>query len=121
MSKFGDDLKGFGVKIIRMEKDVFHGVTEEVHRSIVEGSQITSAPGQAVDTGALRASFTPQFLDENTWQTTTHLKYAPIMEENLRGAQLRSAVGGFHSVALTRVGFPRIVDYVVTKVRGARP
>jgi hypothetical protein len=118
MSDFRNQLLGFSVKIQRMERDVFVGVTEEVHKSIVEGSPITGAAGQPVDTGALRASWTPAFLDANTWQDTTHLIYAPVIEDNLRGATLRSSVGGFHSVRYTRVGFSRIVDYVVQKVRG---
>jgi hypothetical protein len=123
MSKFSDDLTKFSVKTGRLTNDVFVGCTEEVHRSIVEGSEITGAPGQAVDTGALRASFTPQFLDANTWQTTTHLAYAPSLEDGVSYAHggtpmtLRSPTGGFHSAKLTRVGWPRIVDYVTAKLR----
>jgi hypothetical protein len=124
MSDFRNQLLGFSVKIQRMERDVFVGVTEEVHKSIVEGSPITGAAGQPVDTGALRASWTPAFLDANTWQDTTHLVYAPSLEDGVSYAHggtpltLRSATGGFHSVKATRVGFGRIVDYVVARVRG---
>jgi hypothetical protein len=118
MSKFSDDLTKFSVKTGRLTQDVFVGCTEEVHRSIVEGSEITGAPGQPVDTGALRASWTPEFIDKDTWQDTTHLIYAPIIEDNERGATLRSAVGGFYSVRMTRVAWPRIVDYVTQKVKG---
>jgi hypothetical protein len=118
MSKFGDDLTKFSVKTGRLTNDVFVGCTEEVHRSIVEGSEITGAPGQPVDTGALRASWTPQFLDKDTWQDTTNVEYAPIIEDTVRGATLRSAVGGFHSVRYTRVGFPKIVEVVIRRVRG---
>jgi hypothetical protein len=125
MTTFSQQLQGFSVKIVRMEREVFHGVTEEVQRSIVFGSEITAAPGQIVDTGALKASWTPQFTSESTWQTTTHLKYAPSIEDGVSYAHggtpitQRSPAGGFHSVKLTRVGFPRIVDFIVRKVRGS--
>jgi hypothetical protein len=123
MSSFKDQTQAFSVKVFRMERDVFHGVTEEVQRSLVEGSEITGAAGQPVDTGTLKASFTPQFIDANTWQTSTHLKYATSIEDGVsyahggRPMTLRSATGGFHSAKQTRVGFPRIVEWVVQKVK----
>jgi hypothetical protein len=123
MSKFGDDLTKFSVKTGRLTNDVFVGCTEEVHRSIVEGSEITGAPGQPVDRGILKASWTPQFLDANTWQDTTHLAYAPSIEDLISYANggspitIRSAVGGGHSVKQTRVSWPRIVEHVTEKVK----
>jgi hypothetical protein len=99
-------------------KALFVGTTTEVQRSIVEGSEITGAPGQPVDTGALKASWIPEFVSESEWQTTTNLDYAPIIEDNLRGATLRSPVGGFHSVKRTVAGFPRIVEHVAREVGG---
>jgi hypothetical protein len=129
---FKSDLLGFSVKIQRMERDVFVGVTEEVHKSIVDGSPITGAMGQPVGQygpgynegrvgGALRASWTPAFVDRDTWQTTTHLNYAPGIEDGIGPhgpIELRSTRGGLHSVKTTRVGFSRIVEYVTAKVRG---
>jgi hypothetical protein len=114
MSTFGDDLTKFSVKTGRLEQDVFVGCTEEVHRSIVEGSEITGAPGQPVDTANLRNSWTPQFLDANTWQDTTHVEYAEYVEDNVRGVTFKNH--GPHSVKLTRVGFPKIVEVVTRRV-----
>ncbi len=108
---FAADIQRFTMQTDRRLHDVFVRCTEEVQRSVVEGSEITGAPGQPVQTGALRASWIPQFIDRNTWQTSTNLTYAPIIEENQRGATLRSQVGGFHSVAATVAGWVRIVDF----------
>jgi hypothetical protein len=124
MSTFGDDLTKFSVKTRRLEQDVFVGCTEVVHESITDGHIVTGAAGQPVRSGALKASWTPQFLDANTWQDTTHLAYAPSIEDLISYANggspitIRSAVGGGHSVKQTRVSWPRIVDYVTQKVRG---
>jgi hypothetical protein len=119
---FSKQLNGFSVKVFRMEREVFHGVTEEVQRSIVEGSELTGAVGQPVDTGALKASWTPQFVSPTEWRTTTHLAYAPGIEDGISShgtpITFRSQVGGKHSLKQTRIGFPRIVDYIVSKVRG---
>lgn len=121
---FGSALQGFSVKIQRMERDVFVGVTEEVQRSVVEGSEITASPGQPVDTGALRASWTPQFVSQEEWQTTTHLNYATSVEDGVSYAHggsplvIRSEVGGSFSVRATRVGFSRIVEFVAARLRG---
>jgi hypothetical protein len=46
-------------------------------------------------------------------------EYAPIIEDNRRGAVLRSRVGGFHSVKLTRNGWRRIVAYELAKVKSS--
>lgn len=115
---FGSDIRAFADKAKRRHDAVFAGVVTEVHRSIVEGSQITGAPGQPVDTGHLRASWSMSFPDAHTAIVSTNVEYAPVIEDNLRGATVRSAVGGFHSVKLTRAGFNRIVENVLQRVTG---
>ncbi len=117
MTSFSQQLNGFGVKVERMERDVFHGITEEVHRSIVFGSEITAAPGSPVDIGTLRDSWTPMFVDENTWQDTTHLDYAPVIEDNVNGVTFRNH--GPHSVKMTKSAFGRIVDVVTARIKNA--
>jgi len=114
---FSRDLDAFMRRVEIRLRDVYTGVAEEVHRSVVEGSEITGAPGQPVDTSYLR----------NSWQLaigpreaviSTNVDYAPGIEDGVGPngpIQLRSPVGGFHSVKLTRAGFPRIVDHVVRK------
>lgn len=102
----------------RNVRDVFLGVTSEVERSVVEGSELTGAPGQPVDTGTLRASWAGTFASPSRWSLSTNIEYAPVIEDNARGATLRSAVGGFHSVKKTVLGFPNIVTAVFNKVFG---
>lgn len=115
---FSDQVKGFTAKVDAKNKRVFVGVCTEVQRSVVEGSEITGAPGQPVDSGRLRASWIGEFVDEKTFELTTDVPYAPIIEDNARGAQLRSSTGGFHSVKLTQAGFNNIVGHVVAEVAG---
>jgi hypothetical protein len=115
---FRDGINGFIRRVEARHRSVFVGVCTAVHDSIVNGSAVTGAPGQPVDSGNLKASWVPEFVDANTFQTTTNVEYAPIIEHNLRGATLRSSVGGFHSVALTVAGFDRIVASEVAKASG---
>lgn len=113
---FESDIRSFGLKVQTRLKDVVTESGIEVQRSLVEGSELTGAPGQPVDTGNLKSSFIAERLSDYEWQITTNVEYAPEIEENLRGATLRSKVGGFHSKALTEAGFPRIVDVSVKRV-----
>lgn len=99
---------------------VFIASKNEVGRSLVEGSPLTGAPGQPVDTGQLRGSWVEEFIDIWRWQITTNLIYAPGIEAGV-GPQgpitLRSTVGGFHSRALTIAGWPRIVQEMARRHR----
>lgn len=128
---FESDIGRFTDKLRRRVEATFVGSTEEVQRSIQDGSSITGAPGQPVDTSALRDSWTPRLEIPFLWRTTTNIEYAPAIEEGQqqpyttsRGTQviprpmtLRSKVGGFHSVLKTRTGWVRIVDYVAGRLR----
>jgi hypothetical protein len=116
MSSFTDGLDRFAMKLDARNQRVFVGCATEVQRSVVFGSEITGAPGQPVDTGNLRDSWIPEFTSPTTWQTTTKVLYAPIIEHNIRGATFRNH--GPHAVELTRVGFPRIVAKVVADEAG---
>ena len=120
---FRSDLRKFQQTLEVRTSDAFAGIVMETHRSIVEGSELTGAPGQPVDTGALRASWIVGFDSPDHATISTNLNYAPYIEEGLnsRGPfTLRSAIGGWHSVKLTRAGFQRIVDYVVERVARGR-
>lgn len=123
LAKFADKVRGNLVEIVTEG-----GV--EVQRSVVEGSELTGAPGQPVDTGNLKGSFIPERTGDLEWQTTTNVEYAPAIEAGIqqpyttadgqsvtpKAMTLRSKVGGFGSVALTRAGWQKIVDHVVPKV-----
>ncbi len=127
MTAFGDDLNRFVQFAERQTRDVFVHATEEVQRSVVEGSTLTGAPGQPVRTGALRASWIGEFLSETLWRLSTNMAYAEAIEDGgsergrfnpARGAP-RSEVGGYHSVAHTIAGWPRIVEFVTRPTQAA--
>ncbi len=118
MIDFTSQLRVWTEKVQTNNKAVFVGVATETLNSIVEGSAITGAPGQPVDTGNLKASWHLGFESATSALISTNVEYAPYIEDGIgRGPMtLRSAVGGFHSVALTRMGFQKIVDSEVAKV-----
>lgn len=116
-----DDMRREIMKIEAMTQDVFVGVVAEATRSIVEGSEITAAPGQPVDTGYLKASWQTTFDSPTQATIGTNTEYAEPIEDGVGPhgpLTLRSAVGGFHSVKLTIAGMERIRDAVVKRVTG---
>jgi hypothetical protein len=119
MTNFDEQIKRFNQKLDRRVLDTFTRSTEEVQTSIVDGSPVSGAPGQPKDTGALRSSWIPKRLEKFVWQTETPLKYAPAIEEGVSWygpMTLRSEVGGFHSVKLTRAAWQKIVDHAAREV-----
>lgn len=87
------------------------------HQSVQFGSEITGAPGQPVDQGVLRASVQLQ-LDATTPHASvgSNLEYAPGIEHGVGPhgpLTLRSAVGGFHSFALTVAATDRLLAVAV--------
>lgn len=112
---FADDLARFAEKIDARRQAVFVNTAAAVKDSIVNGSAITGAPGQPVDTGTLKNSWILAFDSPDTATVSTNIEYAPIIEDNVRGAVLRSTVGGFHSVRYTVAGFERLVAAEVAK------
>lgn len=116
MSDFAGDLNRFVLNLRAKERAVFVNTASAVKGSIVDGSPLTGAPGQPVDTGTLKASWQLTFSGPSTAEVSTNTEYAPIIEYNVRGAHLRSTVGGFHSVAMTVAGFERLVEAETRKV-----
>lgn len=118
---FEADLERFTLKLDATYATLLPEVALAVQESIVVGSPITGAPGQPVDTGNLRASWNLTL--EPEWaEIITNVEYAPFVEDgvNQHGPMtVRSLVGGWHSVALTRINFDRLVDHVVN--RDVRP
>ena len=121
---FASDLDRFTAKVNRRAKRIESGLREQVQRSVVEGSELTGAPGQPIGPfpggGTLKGSFIPRFLGPGLWITSSALLYAPVIENlyNTRtGAiTIRSSVGGGHSVKMTRAGWQRIVNHVAREV-----
>lgn len=113
---FADDLNAFFAKTRYKTQTAFVNSANAVKESVVHGSAVTGAPGQPVDTGNLKASWQLTFDSPTEALVSTNVEYAPIIEYNVRGATLRSKVGGFHSVALTVAGFEKLVEAEVRKV-----
>ena len=122
---FADDLKRFAVKTQSKSNALFINVAKDVKASIVDGSAVTGAPGQPVDSGALKASWQLVFESKSAAMLSTNIAYAPVIEDNLRSSfnprgeqperkpgrkSIKSIVGGSHSVKLTVGAFDRLVE-----------
>lgn len=124
---FSEQLKAWQGKTERRVLDVFFFATSRIHTSIVLGDPLTGAPGQPVARvmgGNLRASWIKRYPTKTTFECTTNVVYAPFIEAgaNSRGAfTLRSKVGGFHSVKLTRNAWDKIVAAEITNVTRGQP
>lgn len=115
---FGLDVKRFSEKAANNARKIADRSTEIAFGSIVEGSPLTGAPGQPVDTGNLKASWEIVFGPLRN-EITTNVVYAPIIEDGTRAGRalvLRSQVGGFHSLALTRTAWGKIVAQATEEV-----
>jgi hypothetical protein len=112
MSDFTDQVRRFSEGVRVKSQAAFVRVVELTRESIVDGSALTGAPGQPVDTGYLKASWQTVFESPTSAVIGTNTVYAPAIEDGVGRhgpLTLRSQVGGFHSVAQTRANFPRIV------------
>jgi hypothetical protein len=119
---FKDDVHRFADKVDVLGQRVHERVCDLVFESIVEGSAITGAPGQPVQTGLLKGSWQRRILGPLAQMIVTNLVYAQPIEDGIGRygpLTLRSQVGGFHSVKLTRAGWPRVVAHAVHEVAGA--
>jgi len=95
----------------------FHDL-DHAERSIKFGSATTGAPGQPVRSGNLLRSFHQEgSKSAQDIFIVSRISYANIIENNFRRATLRSAVGGFHSVKITRVNFRWIVRHELAIVK----
>lgn len=116
---FKDDIAAFGKSLEVKGQKLLVGTAELIHTSIKDGHPLTGAPGQPVDTGTLLNSWVLGFPATNLAEITTNLVYAPPIEDGVGPfgpLTLRSPVGGFHSVKLTRAAWPRIVEHVAREV-----
>jgi hypothetical protein len=130
---FSEDLRSFDLLARQRVRDAFVACTEEVTKSVVDGSALTGAKGQPVDTGYLKSSWIGEWPSLNVYALHTNVAYAPVIEHNDRAfyddrgslpaqttrrtsgggtASQKSTVGGNHSVKLTIAGWDRIVANV---------
>jgi hypothetical protein len=130
---FAAQIAAFQAKVERARKAIFVNTCSAAKASITDGSAVTGAPGQPVDTGFLKGSWQLVFESADSAIIGTNVSYAPIQETGVRsdfapqgvdnpkpsqGPHRPSQVGGHHSVALTAAGFQRIVEAEALKVGG---
>lgn len=126
---FTDDINRHNKNVRASLLDLFVGTTQEVQRSITEGSPITGSPGLPRDTSHLFTAWQAGagFTSEWTWFITPNppVEYALSIEEGQQEPYTNAAGtlvtpgpirrpypsgGGPHSVKMTRVGWQKIVD-----------
>lgn len=112
-------IDAFERKIEKRIKEVHAKTAFALRDSVKDGSAVTGAPGQPVDTSNLKNSWQLAFPSQLLARLTTHVDYAQAIEEGVGPSgpmTLASPVGGFHSVKQTRAGFQKLVDQVVREV-----
>lgn len=116
------DKSGFKATLRSRGKDQFFGMANEVARSVIDGSEITGAPGQPVDTAALKTSWIPAYTSPTTFQMTTNSEYAQPVEDGVgsKGQPVTygKKTGGSHSVKMTEAGIQAIADKVARDIAG---
>jgi len=118
---FQDDIARFAVMALDREQRVLEALVGAAYDSVVYGSAATGSPGQPVGTGEpgghMRESWNIR-QSKFTAHVFTRDPGAPTIELGARLGKnliLHSTVGGFHSVALTRAGFPQLVDQALAE------
>ena len=132
---FSQDIKRFTDKVEFRTHEVFTETASEVHLSITKGSPITGSKGQPVGQygpgyhegkrgGNLLTSWILSFPSKTLARIETNAEYAESIEDGVSYAhggkpmQLRSTVGGFHSLKLTRAAIQKVVDAVTVRLYG---
>jgi hypothetical protein len=129
---WGTEVADWGDENERDAIDIFTVACEEAERSIIFGSELTGAKGQPFRTiGGLRDSFVAERPSAFEFELSSDKHYGPYIEEggNSRGRfnperqdgknGRRSAVGGYHNIALTEAAMDRIFAFAQDKVLGA--
>lgn len=120
---FADDLRRFATKTEAQVRDVFVGTAVHLHTSIKFGSPVTGAPGQPIDLGTLRNSWTLTFESPDTALIASNIEYAQAVEDGVgpygpRVYGAKNGLGGSHSVKISIAAAQRVVDAEVARVRG---
>jgi phage gpG-like protein len=130
---YADDVRRFQIKVTHRVPEVMIGVAQGAFDSIVEGSPLTGAPGQPVDTGFLKNSWQLAFEpDMSAAIIGTNVAYAPAIEYGTRtafdpkgivnkygveggriGPALPRELGGARKHIKSTVGGPRSVQITV--------
>lgn len=109
---FSTDVRQFILLVRARQKAVFVDAAGMAHDSIQNGSPITGAPGQPVQSSELLDSWQLRFDSDVAATIDTNKIYAPGIEDGVGKygpLTLRSRVGGFHSVKLTVAAWPQLI------------
>lgn len=130
---FAKELTRFVATVKARQKAVYVGTASAIHASIKDGSTVTGAPGQPVDSGFLKNSWTLA-IGPTEANIQTNVAYAPVIEYNDRSQyndqgrmppesvtgtsrrSIKSTVGGNHSVRLTIAGASALQRQVLREV-----
>jgi len=131
---FAKDIQRFVTVVKTRNRAVFVGVANAAHQSIKFGRPETGAPGQPVDTGFLRNSWTIA-IGPSEAIIGTNVAYARVVEDNgdrskynpagtmppadspLAGRKrIKSTTGGAHSVKMTVAGANRLQAAVLREM-----
>lgn len=111
---FADQMNGFVAKSKKNMVAIREGTDEEMFRSIVDGSEITGAPGQPIGkSGKLHDSWTQEKSATDT-VTSSDAPYATAVEENWGNVTYENH--GPFSVTHTVAAFGRVVESVVARI-----
>jgi hypothetical protein len=113
---FNKQLTAFVRKVETTSQAIFVNTASAAKESIVNGSSLTGAPGQPVDTGNLRNSWQLTFESPTSALISTNVEYAPFVEDNVRGVTFKNH--GPHSVKLTIQNLDKIVADETAKAVG---
>jgi hypothetical protein len=114
----GTSPRTMAYRIKKQTAEIFAGTVAHAFQSIVEGSPITGAPGQPVDTGNLRASWQTTFESPTVALISTNVEYAPYVEDNVNNVTFKNH--GPHSIKLTVAGLQQVVDAEIVRVTEGR-
>jgi hypothetical protein len=119
---FSDEMAALAEDINRENNTLLDRVSDTMLESIVNGSELTGAPGQPIaegdvpNAGKLWGSWRKTAPSDTTRELSTDVDYAIEVEDNPRNLQFSR--GGAHSVKLTLAGFDRIVEHETAAQRG---
>jgi hypothetical protein len=121
-------LPEFAKTLERTEKEIFDGIVDLAYESVVNGSAITGSPGQPSDLRDADPATGKDWYKEYDAPLSASIanndKSARSVEDGISYkhgralTKLHSDVGGFHSVALTVLGYDKIAAEVVRRVVG---
>jgi hypothetical protein len=117
---FQNDLGRFSEKLQRRHRAWFVIASETTLIHIKEGSPVSGAPGQPVQTRHLYNNWGPvRYVAAWVSEILTNVTYAKPIEEGVGPhgpLTLRSRVGGFHSLLRIRRNWQRVIEWCLQRV-----